>query len=465
MNSSTEYSSTEYSSTVNSSTDNSSSGEWAPAQLAGWDTALEAEDDRYRRAYPGPPGPGPIHTVYVPVHRFSAGTVDEWRDAALGSVDGRPDQWDTLLTMLATPADRAELDARTRAKLSAEPIEDLRIDVEDGFRAHRGTAEDDADEDAQVARAAVAVAELASSGRLPASWGMRIRSLAVETRARGLRSLGLFFSALFAETGSLPDGFVITLPKVTSEQQVAVFVEVLAALEQRYRLPAGSLRFEIQVETPQTVLGADGRVPVAAMIHASQGRVSGLHFGTYDYTASLGILGAYQNLRHPVADFAKSLMQLAAAETGVRVSDGSDNKVPVGDDATVLARWEAHADGVQRALRSGIYQGWDLHPAQLPTRFAATFAFFRAGSDEAARRLGDYHRQRSGHGVMDEPATAFALARHLAAAVQCGAVTPAELQDAGGIGPAVVRRYLVRNAAPGVDVLEAHPETHEETRP
>jgi citrate lyase beta subunit len=294
---------------------------------------------------------------------------------------------------------------------------------------------------------------------------MRIRSLAPETRARGLRTLALFFASLLTDNGALPAGFVVTLPKVTSRQQVAVFVDVLSALEQRFRLEPGSLHFEIQVETPQTVLGADGRVPVAEMIHASQGRVSGLHFGTYDYTASLGILGAYQNLRHPVADFAKSLMQLAAAETGVRVSDGSDNKVPVGDDATVLARWEAHADGVQRALRSGIYQGWDLHPAQLPTRFAATFAFFRAGADEAARRLGDYHRQRSDSGVMDEPATAFALARHLAAAVRCGAVTPTELQDAGGIGPAVVRRYLVRNAVPGVDVSETSSDPNEEARP
>ena len=112
---------------------------------------------------------------------------------------------------------------------------------------------------------------------------------------------------------------------------------------------------------------------------------------------------------------------------------------------------------MQRALRSGIYQGWDLHPAQLPTRFAASFAFFRAGFAEAAVRLGDYHRQRSGSGVLDEPATAFALARHLAAAVHCGAVTAAELHDAGGIGPAVVDRYLVRNAVPGVEVADERP--------
>jgi len=205
------------------------------------------------------------------------------------------------------------------------------------------------------------------------------------------------------------------------------------------------------VETPQTVLGSDGTVPVGRMIHAAGGRVSGLHFGTYDYTASLGILGAHQNLRHPVADFAKGLMMLAAAETGVRVSDGSDNKVPTGDAQTVGLRWQVHAEGVTRALRQGIFQGWDLHPAQLPTRFAATFAFFRDGWSEAAERLGDYHRQVPGAGgVLDEPATAFALARHLAAALACGAVQQAEIGTVAGIGDDVVRRYLVRGAPPGV---------------
>ena len=166
------------------------------------------------------------------------------------------------------------------------------------------------------------------------------------------------------------------------------------------------------METPQTLLGADGRVPLASMIHGGAGRVSGLHFGTYDYTASLGILGTHQDLRHPVADLAKGLMMLVAAETGVRVSDGSDNRIPVGAPAVVEQRWARHADGVLRALRGGIFQGWDLHPAQLPTRFAATFAFFRDGWAEAAERLGELspaggHRRagRTGHRLCAGPAS------------------------------------------------------------
>ena len=416
-----------------------------PELLQRWDDALTPDDEAYLASYPGPPAPGCVHTVYIAVPVFRSGVTGQWGAAGRQATVDHPQQWRALLSELAGPA-ADDLGARTAAKLAREPIEDLRIDFEDGFRAHRGTPQDDAEEDAYAMSAAGIVAGEA----MPRSWGIRIRSLAGGTRRRGLRTLDLFLGEVI-RSGPLPAGFVITLPKVTSVDQIIVFGKVLSTLEQALSLPVSSLKFEIQVETPQTLLGSDGTVPVARMIHAGQGRVSGLHFGTYDYTASLGILGAHQNLRHPVADLAKGLMMLAAAETGVRVSDGSDNKVPVGDADMVGRRWAAHAEGVTRALRAGIYQGWDLHPAQLPTRFAATFAFFRDGWSEAAVRLGDYHRQVPGaRGVLDEPATAFALARHLAGALACGAVGLDEIKAAADIDDSIVRRYLVRGAPPGV---------------
>ena len=416
-----------------------------PEALQAWDDELTPDDTAYAASYPGQPVPGPVHTVYIPAPSFQADVASQWGARALQSIEAHPAQWRSVLLGL-NGSDADLLHTLTRAKLASEPVEDLRIDFEDGFRAHRGTAENDTEEDALAVRAGAIVA----GTTMPRSWGLRIRSLAGATRARGLRTLDRFLGEVLGK-GPLPAGFVITLPKVTSLAQVSVFCDVLATLERGQGLPDGCLTFEIQVETPQTVLGGDGTVPVARMIHAAAGRVSGLHFGTYDYTASLGILAAHQNLRHPVADFAKGLMMLAAAETGVRVSDGSDNKLPVGDEETVGARWATHADGVTRALRQGIFQGWDLHPAQLPTRFAATFAFFRAGWGEAAIRLADYHRQDAGtSGVLDEPATAFALARHLAAALSCGAVSTAELTSLAGIDDVVVARYLVRGAPPGV---------------
>src|SRR3954452_7564450 len=100
------------------------------------------------------------------------------------------------------------------------------------------------------------------------------------------------------------------------------------------------------------------------MVSAAEGRCTGLHYGTYDYSAALGISAAHQSMEHPAADHAKAVMQVAAAGTGVRLSDGSTNILPVGDRTAVHAAWRLHARLVRRSLERGFYQGWDLHPAQ-----------------------------------------------------------------------------------------------------
>jgi hypothetical protein len=186
------------------------------------------------------------------------------------------------------------------------------------------------------------------------------------------------------------------------------------------------LEFEIQIETPAAVLGTDGVATVSRLIQASEGRCSGLHYGTYDYSASVGIAAEYQALDHPAADHAKAVLQVAAAGTGVRLSDGSTNVLPVGDTEAVRAAWNLHARLVRRSLERGFYQGWDLHPAQLPTRYGATYAFFRESAPGAIDRLGRYLSRRSA-GILDEPATARAMARFLLRGLDCGALDQAEV--------------------------------------
>ena len=141
------------------------------------------------------------------------------------------------------------------------------------------------------------------------------------------------------------------------------------------------------------------------------GRLTGLVFGTYDYSAALGIAAQYQSMEHPAADFAKAVMQVAAAGTDVRLSDGSTNVLPVGTRDEVIAAWRLHSRLVRRSLERGFYQGWDLHPAQLVTRYAATYAFYREGLPAAADRLRSA-AERSAAG-QEEPATIRALADFL----------------------------------------------------
>jgi citrate lyase beta subunit len=317
----------------------------------------------------------------------------------------------------------APVAARVAAKLEAEPIEDLRIDFEDGY-GDRGDAED-----AEAVRAAQLVSEAVASGQAPPFIGIRFKCFERPTRARGLRTLDLFIGGLM-DAGGLPDGLVLTLPKVSTVEQVEAMGDAAAALERGHGLPEGRIRFEVQVETPQLILGANGRSPLAELPTAVPGRISSFHYGTYDYSASLGIAARYQSMEHPVADLAKGVMQLAVAGTGIHLSDGSTNILPIGDRTEEA--WALHARLVRRSLERGFYQGWDLHAHQLPTRYLATYAFYREGWPEAASRLRAYLEQTPG-AVLDEPATARALAWFVARGVQCGAIGTDEVGDGIGI--------------------------------
>lgn len=400
------------------------------------DVRLAAADAALAARYPGAgAGRQPVHTVYVPADRFTADLPARWGEQALAAVDAEP-------AAFAELAGRDDVAGLVREKLAAEPIEDLRIDFEDGY----GVRDDDT-EDADALAAATTLATAVAQGTAPAQRGIRFRSLEAPTRRRGVRTLTLFLGALHEAGGTL-DGTVVTLPKVTSVDQVQAMAEVCGRLEDGLGLGRGRLRFELQIETPQSILGPDGTALVARMIHAGDGRVCAMHYGTYDYSAYCGIPAAYQSLEHPVADHAKLVMQAAAAGTGVRLSDGSTNILPVGEAAAVRSGWQLHARLVRRSLERGYYQGWDLHPAQLPSRYAATYAFYREAFGPAAARLRAYRQLRRDAGagagagagpVLDEPATARALADVVVRGVQCGAISAAEVAAAGLDGDAFFR--------------------------
>ena len=389
------------------------------------DERLADADAELAARYPGDPGTRqPVHTVYVPADRFVAGTHREWGDAALRLLD---EHAPSAADLAAATGVRAEpVHGRVRDTLARQPVEDLRVDFEDGYGLRAGDEEDAA---ARAAAAAIAIAASAADG--PTWIGIRFKSLEAPTRRRGLRTLELVLDGLL-DAGGLPNGFVLTLPKVTSVAQVEAMAEVCDTLEQAYGLAPSRLGFELQVETSQAVLDASGTATVARMITAARGRCTGLHYGTFDYSAGLGISAAYQSLEHPAADHAKAVMQLAAAGTGVRLSDGSTNVLPVGRTDEVHAAWRLHARLVRRSLERGYYQGWDMHPGHLPTRYLATYAFFREALPAAAGRLRGYLDRVEG-GVMDEPATAQALASTVLRGVHCGAVDPDEVQRLTGV--------------------------------
>lgn len=393
------------------------------------DDELAAADAQLSGHYPGDPGTRqPVHTVYVNADLADEQLLARWAAGAreVLAVTAPDPAAAAALALPVADDDLAAVLALVRAKLDTEPIEDLRLDFEDGY----GNRPDD-EEDRDAIRVAALLPTLLGDPAGPLLAGIRFKSLEKPTRRRGLRTLDLVVSGLLA-AGPLPAGFLVTLPKVTSVDQVTAMVGICEELERVHGLPAGALRFEIQIETTQAILGADGTATVAGMIGAAGPRCVALHYGTFDYSAACGVAASQQSLAHPVADHAKAVMQVAAAGTGVRLSDGSTNVMPIGSPEQIRAAVVLHAGLVTRSLRAAYYQGWDMHPGHLVSRYLATYAFYRQGLPAAAARLRAYLNKQSG-GVVDEPATAQALAAFLMRGVHCGAIDDDEVFEQAGV--------------------------------
>jgi citrate lyase beta subunit len=339
---------------------------------------------------------------------------------------------------------------RVRDKLQREAVEDFRLDYEDGYGVRP-----DAEEDGHAVTGAQAVARAMRERLLSPFIGIRVKPLTAELHGRSLRTLDLFLSALVRTAGHLPDNFFITLPKISAVEQVTAFVDALEQMEARLALAAGTLRFEAMVETPQLIIDGSGRSLLPSLIDAGRGRLTAAHFGTYDYTASLNITAAYQRMRHVACDFARSVMQVALAGTGVWLSDGSTTVMPVpihrraADGPALTERqvaenrvsvhnaWRMHYDDVRHSLESGFYQGWDLHPAQLVTRYAAVYAFFLTGLEQQGARLRNFVERAAQAtlvgDVFDDAATGQGLLNFFFRAINCGAVTEEEAVTMTGV--------------------------------
>ena len=338
---------------------------------------------------------------------------------------------------------------RVVEKLAHEPVEDFRIDFEDGYGNRPEEEEDD-----HAAFVATEVARGMVQGSLPPFIGIRLKPFTEELRMRGARTLDVFVSRLLREShGTLPDHFVITLPKVTIPAQVSALVELLNELESRNGLSRGALKIELMVETPQSIINGRGESALPVLVAAAEGRCVAAHFGVYDYTASCGVTAAHQRMTHPACDFARHMMKVALAGTGIWISDGATNVMPVGhhrvakngkalstkqkreNSETVHRAWKLDFDDINHSLLHGYYQGWDLHPAQLPIRYAAVYLFFLEGLEEASLRLKTFVEKAAQAtligDVFDDAATGQGLLNFFLRGIACRAITEDEARGTG----------------------------------
>ncbi len=439
--------------------------------------AVKVRHQTFQEQYPGEPNlRQPLHTIYGGAHLFKSDTIKRlgqlasrslddhapdfvrfWRALRLPGHEGFPERLASLASLTAElqgrpPSPETEtlwlahtIYERIRAKIASEPVEDFRIDFEDGY-GHRP----DAEEDQTAISAATAFAEALNTGGLAPFMGIRIKPFNGELIARGIRTLDLFLTKLKeASPQTWPENLLITLPKVEYTEAITTLCRVLDALEARLGIPR--LKIELMIETTQSVFDPAGRVALREFVARAEGRCFAAHFGTYDYTASCDIISAKQTMDNPVCDFARDHMKVALARTGVFLSDGATNVMPVGPHkitdssqepfrhaenlAHVHAAWRLSFDHIQNSLRHGIYQGWDLHPAQIPIRYAAVYHFFLSHLGSATERLrhfieGAAKATLSGN-VFDDAATGQGLLNFFIRAYECKAIGSDELKATG----------------------------------
>jgi citrate lyase beta subunit len=417
-----------------------------PDSLADWATRLNQVSTEVKTEFPGErPDRQPVHTVYGGAHLFASTTSGRLGELALGAMDRwLPDPEHLVEVLEIHPSLSERVHAQVQGKLATEAVEDFRLDFEDGY-GHRP----DDEEDAHAQSSAQEMATGMGNESLPPFIGIRIKSLSGELQRRALRTLDLFVSTLAESSNGLPEGFVVTLPKIQDAVQVTVLSEALAELERELGL--APIPIELMVETPQTVIDREGTSGLRKFVEAGGGRVRGAHFGTYDYTASMSITAAHQTMTHPSCDFARHVLQVGLAGSGVWLSDGATNVMPVpihrgtdltdleeqANERTVHEAMRLHYDHIRHSLSHAYYQGWDLHPAQLPTRYAAVYAFFLEGLDQAGERLSNFVESAAkatlvGE-VFDDAATGQGLLNFFLRAINCGAVSEEEAIARSGL--------------------------------
>ena len=415
---------------------------------------LRQANEQFAKHYPGETGRRqPVHTVYGGAHLFKSDTVQRLGSLARRSLEQFAPDASTFANAIGLTGS-AELPSRiyqrVTEKLQREPVEDFRIDFEDGYGNRP-----DAEEDGHAASAAGEVAEGARNQTLPPFIGIRIKPFNEELRSRSFRTLDIFVRNLVERNnGQLPANFVVTLPKITIPQQVTALVQLLTRLEQETGLAEGSLKFEMMIETTQSIIDHRGQLNLPLLLAQAEGRCVAAHFGTYDYTAGCNITAAHQHMLHQACDFAKHMMQVSFAGTGVWLSDGATNIMPVAphrapeggtltqqqideNRETVHRAWRLHYDHIQHSLTNAFYQGWDLHPAQLPTRYAAVYAFFLESLDAASERLKNFVEKAAKAtlvgDVFDDAATGQGLLNYFLRAINCGAIKETEAVERSGL--------------------------------
>ena len=374
----------------------------------------------------------PLHTVYGGAHLFKADTARRLGERALSALEehGAPAEFGAAFGLDVDAALARTIRDRVAAKLG-------------GSRSRIS---------ASTSRTGTAIGpmpkRMVTPRRRPPKWRADIAkacchrasasgsSRSAASRGRAIRTLDRFVTTLASEAGQMPTNFVVTLPKITDAEQVSALVDRLEGLERKLDLPAGTLRLELMIETTESVLGPRGECAIPGLVEAARRRCRGAHFGTYDYTASCQITAAHQHMTHPACDFAKHMMQVALASTGVWLSTApptccrSVTRRRCAPRGACMGRTCASRSSAA-SIRAGTFIQHSFPASTQPC------TFFLEGLDAASTRLRNFVDKAAQATVVgevfDDAATGQGLLNYFLRALSSGAITEAEGVERSGL--------------------------------
>lgn len=348
----------------------------------------------------------PGYTLYGGAHLFGPATPEKMLQLAR--------RWLKEYPWLTETARR-----RVEQRLS-EPLEDFRIDFEDGYGARLSS-----EEDGHARLVAQALPQAEHYRRI----GIRLKPINRLWAPRVLRTLQL----CVGELSVWPRGFCLTLPKVEEVSQILWLLQELPAIEGQ----RGPLPLEIMIESPQ------GLRNVSALVEAAGSRCRGVHFGPFDFLASCQIPQAQRH--HPLNQQARGQLLLTLSGRGVELADGPTTQLPLPihrnplpaqipeNQKSVRQAWELHRDEVLQARKQGFRQGWLLHPAQLISHYSALLQESEAIWPQALERLRLYldegGKARASGSEFDDRATARMWVQAVAQAVDLGLIQESQLPE------------------------------------
>ena len=156
-----------------------------PIATAEITATLNHANKEFMRRYPGESNRRQaVHTVYGGAHLFKTDSAQKLGAVALRSLEEYGPDAATLASAIGMNGDEQfaqRVYDRVIEKLRREPVEDFRLDFEDGY----GNRPDD--EDGHAASSAFEVAKGLAAKTLPPFIGIRIKPLNEDLRARSIR--------------------------------------------------------------------------------------------------------------------------------------------------------------------------------------------------------------------------------------------------------------------------------------